>query len=246
MRSPSLLLLLSGALALTGAWAVERGVRKELPLWTATDAAAGITRRKWEAGGCAERWRNYLEGECVQRLLRYLELGKAALQRADPPDVRVTRHSTSEREATLRCWARGFYPSDIDLTWQRDEQEQTQDTELVETRSKGDGTFQTWAAVVVPPGEEQRYTCHVWHQGLREPLMLRWEPPSQVNTIKVVVLGGLVQLGAVVAGAVMWGRRRSGGKGWSCAQAASEYGGGTPETLCQRRQEAMGDLPLPP
>ncbi|XP_036925016.1 uncharacterized protein LOC119003007, partial [Sturnira hondurensis] len=55
---------------------------EDLRSWTATGAAAGITRRKWEAGGCAERWRNYLEGECVQRLLRYLELGKAALQRS--------------------------------------------------------------------------------------------------------------------------------------------------------------------
>ncbi|XP_036897599.1 saoe class I histocompatibility antigen, A alpha chain-like isoform X1 [Sturnira hondurensis] len=198
-------------------------LNEDMRSWTAADAAAGITKTKWEAGGEAERWRNYAYGPCREWLLRYLELGKAALQRAEPPDVGVTRHSTSEREATLRCWARGFYPSDIDLTWQRDGQEHTQDTELVETRPAGDGTFQTWAAVVVLPGEEQRYTCHVGHQGLPEPLTLRWEPPPQTNTIIVIlgVLGGLVLLGAVVAGAVMWGRRRSGGKAGSYAQAAS-------------------------
>ncbi|XP_053523093.1 LOW QUALITY PROTEIN: patr class I histocompatibility antigen, A-126 alpha chain-like [Artibeus jamaicensis] len=196
-------------------------LNEDLRSWTAADAAAQITRRKWEAGGCAERWRNYLEGECVQWLLRYLERGKAALQRADPPEAQVTRHPTSEREATLRCWARGFYPADIALTWRRDGQDQTQDTELVETRPSGDGTFQTWAALVVPPGEEQRYTCHVQHEGLSEPLTLRWEPPSQANTIILGVLGSLVLLGAVVSAAVMWGRRCSGGKGRSCAQAAS-------------------------
>ncbi|XP_036883979.1 popy Class I histocompatibility antigen, A-1 alpha chain-like, partial [Sturnira hondurensis] len=184
--------------------------------WTAADAAAQMTKTKWEAGGVAERFGTYVNGRCREGLLRYLEHGKAALQRADPPDARVTRHSTSEREATLRCWARGFYPADIDLTWQRDGQEHTQDTELVETRPAGDGTFQTWAAVVVLPGEEQRYTCHVQHQGLREPLTLRWEPPPQTNTIIIIlgILGGLVLLGAVVAGAVMWGRRRSGRGGW--------------------------------
>ncbi|XP_036895768.1 popy class I histocompatibility antigen, alpha chain E-like isoform X2 [Sturnira hondurensis] len=187
-------------------------LNEDLRSWTAADAAARMTKTKWEASGEAERWRNYVNGHCREWLLRYLEHGKAALQRADPPDTRVTRHSTSERETTLRCWARGFYPSDIDLTWQRDGQEHTQDTELVETRPGGDGTFQTWAAVVVPPGEEQRYTCQVRHQGLRELLMLRWEPPPQTNTIMVIlgILCGLVLLGAVVAGAVMWGRRRSG------------------------------------
>ncbi|XP_036901339.1 patr class I histocompatibility antigen, B-2 alpha chain-like [Sturnira hondurensis] len=198
-------------------------LNEDMRSWTAADAAAQTSRQKLEAEHVAELVRIYVLGRCREWLLRYLDLGKAALHRADPPDVRVTRHPTSEREATLRCWARGFYPADIDLTWQRDGQEHIQDTELVETRPSGDGTFQTWAAVVVPPGEEQRYTCHVRHQGLQEPLTLRWEPPPQTNTIIIIlgVLGGLVLLGAVVAGAVMWGRRRSGGKAGSYAQAAS-------------------------
>ncbi|XP_037375280.1 patr class I histocompatibility antigen, A-108 alpha chain-like [Talpa occidentalis] len=176
---------------------------EDLRSWTPADSGAQITQREWEAQGRAERVRNIIQSKCFQWLLRFLVWGKEVLQLTDPPKTQVTHHPTFEHKVTLKCWALGFYPADITLTWQRDGENLTQDTELGETRPGGNGTFQKWMAVVVPSGEEQRYTCHVQHEGLSEPTALTWVPPRQSSVPIVRIVVGLVLLGAMLTEAVV-------------------------------------------
>ncbi|XP_063135487.1 RT1 class I, locus CE10 isoform X1 [Rattus norvegicus] len=199
-------------------------LNEDLKTWAAADFEAQKTRSKWEREGVAERSRAYLEGECVKWLRRHLEHGKEALLRLDPPEAHVTLHPRPEGDVTLRCWALGFYPADITLTWQLNGEDLTQDMEFVETRPAGDGTFQKWASVVVPLGKEQNYTCLVEHEGLPEPLTQRWEPSPSTNTnmgidVTSVFLGPLAVfvvlaiIGAAVAVVRRRRRRNTGGEG---------------------------------
>ncbi|KAI4531027.1 hypothetical protein MG293_018885 [Ovis ammon polii] len=207
-------------------------LNEDMRSWSAAGTVAQVIRSKWEVEGAAERYRAYLETECVDWLRKYLEKGKETLLRAVPPKTHVTRHPISDNEVTLRCWALGFYRAEISLTWQRDGEDQTQDMEVVETRPSGDGTFQKWAALVVLSGEEQRYTCHVQHEGLQEPLTLRWEPPQTPFLTMGIIVGLVLLVLAVVAGAVLWRKKRSDGDGGSYAQTASKYGQCETDGLC--------------
>nr|AAB00808.1 MHC class I antigen [Rattus norvegicus] len=195
-------------------------LNEDLKTWTAADTAARITRSKWDQAGDADYYKAYLEGTCVEWLRRYLEHGKEALLRLDPPKAHVTLHPRPEGDVTLRCWALGFYPADITLTWQLNGEDLTQDMELVETRPAGDGTFQKWASVVVPLAKEQNYTCRVEHEGLPKPLSQRWgkeeSPPSTDSNVETIVVSVVLGAGAIIGALVAVVRKRwikTGGKG---------------------------------
>ncbi|NP_001161804.1 RT1 class I, M1, gene 5 precursor [Rattus norvegicus] len=187
-------------------------LNEDLETWSVVGKAAEMIRQDFEEENFAKYMREYLRGPCVEGILGLLQYGEKALLRAGTPKTHVTHKVTADGKITLRCWALNFYPAEITLIWQKDGSNKTQDVEVIETRPSGDGNFQKWAAVVVPSGEEQRFTCHVEHERLPKPITLRWESPQSINSTMAIAIA--VVLGALLMGAVLtffiWKRRTKG------------------------------------
>ncbi|NXW52993.1 HA1F protein, partial [Nyctiprogne leucopyga] len=74
--------------------------------FTAADAAAQVTKRKWEADGTvAEGMKNYVENICVEWLKKYVSYGRDVLERKEPPTVRVLGRKEPDGFLTLSCRA---------------------------------------------------------------------------------------------------------------------------------------------
>ncbi|XP_044285688.1 BOLA class I histocompatibility antigen, alpha chain BL3-7-like, partial [Varanus komodoensis] len=149
---------------------------KEHLRWTAADAKAQISKRKWEAEpAIAQGFKAYLEGECLEWLWRVLGYGNESLLRTEPPEVKVTRHKSSTEEVeTLVCQAHGFYPKEIEAAWTRDGERREQETFRSRVDSNPDGTYYISLYTDVEPEERGLYRCRVAHAGLLQPLVLAW------------------------------------------------------------------------
>ncbi|XP_006872945.1 PREDICTED: hereditary hemochromatosis protein homolog [Chrysochloris asiatica] len=159
--------------------------------WKAADSKAQATKLEWEVTKIrAKQNRAYLERDCPEQLHQLLELGREVLDQQVPPSlVKVTHHMVSE-STTLRCHALNFLSQNITMRWLKDKEPlNTKDIEPVEILPNGDGTYQSWIAVAVSPGEEQRYICQVEHPGLDQPLTAIWEPSSSGPLVIGIVSG---------------------------------------------------------
>uniref|UniRef100_A0ABM5FM97 H-2 class I histocompatibility antigen, Q7 alpha chain-like n=1 Tax=Pogona vitticeps TaxID=103695 RepID=A0ABM5FM97_9SAUR len=174
--------------------------------WTAADPPAQITKRRWEKDpALAQRWKAYLEGECIEWLQRYLEYGKERLLRTEPPVGKVTRMFLSEGRELLVCQAHGFYPKEIEATWRKGGEIMEQDTFRRSVAPNSDGTYHAWLSIEINPEDRELYRCHIDHAGLTEPLVLAWEAPGDnVRHIVGIVLGVLAALLLMAAGVVFF------------------------------------------
>ncbi|KAM6038825.1 class I histocompatibility antigen, F10 alpha chain-like isoform 1-T1 [Theristicus caerulescens] len=194
----------------------------------AADAAAQITKRKWEEETTfAEQMKHYLENTCIEWLRKYVSYGRAVLERKEPPTVRV-----SGKEAhgilTLYCRAYGFYPRPITVSWLKAGEVRDQETEWGSIAPNSDGTYYTWASIEARPEEKNKYRCRVEHASLPEPGVFAWEPESNLLTIVVAVAVAVLAVIAVMAGFAFWKYKSGKGKkGYGVASSTDGGSGGS-------------------
>ncbi|XP_073700695.1 major histocompatibility complex class I-related gene protein-like [Garra rufa] len=110
-----------------------------------------------------ELLKQYYEDECVDWLKYFLTLRKLGLERR-APEVSVLHRNTS---SPVLCHVTGFYPSAVNITWLRNEEELDEDVEFGDLLPNEDGTFQKTVALHVAPDEwkKNEYFCLVEHEG---------------------------------------------------------------------------------
>ncbi|XP_010726362.1 class I histocompatibility antigen, F10 alpha chain-like [Meleagris gallopavo] len=191
--------------------------------FTAANAVAQSTKRKWESEGTyAERWKHELGTVCVENLRRYLEHGKAVLKRRERPEVRV-RGKEADGILTLSCRAHSFYPRPITISWMKDGVVQDQETHWGGIVPNSDGTYHASATIDVPPGDWDKYQCRVEHASLLQSSFFSWELQPNLILIVAGAIITVVAVVAVVAGLVVW--RSKSGKDEKCYRAELGHDG---------------------
>ncbi|KAK9405442.1 class I histocompatibility antigen F10 alpha chain-like [Crotalus adamanteus] len=182
--------------------------------WVASDLQAQVTQRDWNANPRLNPYiKTYLMEECIAWLKKFLSYGNETLLRTDPPEVTMSsRTEVEDGMETHVCRLDGFYPREIDVSWRRDGEVWLQDTLRGSVAPNADGTFHAWLSIQIDPKERGRYRCHVEHDSLKEPLDVALkEPKSNLGIIIIsCVVAGLVLLGVIAVGILVFLKRRQG------------------------------------
>ncbi|XP_078073682.1 class I histocompatibility antigen, F10 alpha chain-like [Mustelus asterias] len=165
------------------------------------------------------RFKHYLEGECIEWLRKYLKYGQKLL-RVVAPVVSFTRLGDSNR---LSCAVTGFYPQAIEVNLWRD------GVVIDETLSTGilpnpDSTYQIRKWVEFDPEDQAEYSCRVEHSGMKETLVVIYEPKSrsQVAVTVGIVVGVLVLITLIIVAVVIYNKKGRGKSDYNPANTSDD------------------------
>uniref|UniRef100_A0A8B9I1K3 Ig-like domain-containing protein n=1 Tax=Astyanax mexicanus TaxID=7994 RepID=A0A8B9I1K3_ASTMX len=145
--------------------------------WIAAVPQAEPTKRKWDNETIVNQdAKRYLEKECVDWLIKFMEYGKETLRKHSPPAVYgFAKKSVSDsKKVSLTCLATGFYPKDVDLSVRKFGT--SIPDHLITTsgvRPNEDGTYQLRKSAEISD-DPTDYDCNVHHSTIEEPAIKKW------------------------------------------------------------------------
>ncbi|XP_053577892.1 SLA class II histocompatibility antigen, DQ haplotype C beta chain [Bombina bombina] len=114
---------------------------------------------------------------------------------------------TDSRLHTLYCNVYGFYPSEIEVKWFRNNVEETSSVEYSHVYQNADWTYKFIVMLETRLQRGDLFTCEVLHKSLENPLRVDWKPEAsesahnkKVTGIVGFVLGGVF----LVAGLIIY------------------------------------------
>ncbi|XP_044124203.1 H-2 class II histocompatibility antigen, E-S beta chain-like [Bufo gargarizans] len=160
-----------------------------------------------------EREKSYVETFCKYNYGIATAVG--VTDRRVQPEIVVSLIPRHEEPSTvhhlLQCNVFGFYPSEVEVKWYRNNQEETELVTSSVVFKNGDWTFQILVMLETEIQSSDTFTCEVHHSSLEAPHRVDWHPEiSDSDRSKMATgIGGFV-LGAVflIAGIVMYLRGR--------------------------------------
>ncbi|XP_075835666.1 H-2 class II histocompatibility antigen, E-S beta chain-like isoform X2 [Microtus pennsylvanicus] len=123
------------------------------------------------------------------------------VQRRVEPVVTVypTKTEPQEHHNLLVCSVSNFYPSQIEIRWFRNGQEEKTRVVYTGLIRNGDWTFQTLVMLETVPQSGEVYTCQVEHPSLTSPARVEWRVQSS-SAQKKMLSGGGFMLGLLFLG----------------------------------------------
>ncbi|XP_015263279.1 PREDICTED: HLA class II histocompatibility antigen, DP beta 1 chain-like [Gekko japonicus] len=120
------------------------------------------------------------------------------------PSVKISHTKAGPRahHSLLICTAAGYYPSEINVKWLKNGQEQTEGLGYADELRNGDWTFQNQVMLEMVPQWGDLYACQVEHSSLKEPITIQWVPEMSDSAKSKMWTGGMGALLGVVFGAV--------------------------------------------
>ncbi|XP_014815333.1 PREDICTED: class II histocompatibility antigen, B-L beta chain-like [Calidris pugnax] len=139
-----------------------------------------------------ERARTEVDTVCRHN---YREWTPFIVERRVQPQLEIYPMQSGSLPQTDRlvCAVTGFYPSEIEVKWLRNGQEETEHVVSTEVMQNGDWTYQVLVMLETTPQRGDTYTCHVEHVSLQHPVTLHWELQSDGARSKMLTgVGGFV------------------------------------------------------